>query len=164
MSIAFNRQAQRRQQSYEETWRATRASLAAQPTRPLSVGVAPTWGIGRAKRTGRVAAHATAVGGISLLILWELLYALLNVGDLTSTYIGLHVGLSEGNPLMHNLLGVTGFGGLIAYKMFVTVAVIAGLWQINRWHPRVAHVTIWLCNALTLAAVVLNIAQITFWR
>jgi len=163
MSIAFDRQAQRRQQTYEKAWRAAHASLAAQPTRPLPVSVAPSWGIGKAQRARRVAGRA-AVGGLSLLVVWEILYALLNLGDLVSTYIGLHVGLSEGNPLMHDLLGLTGFGGLIAYKVFVTVVVILGVGILHRWQPRVAHLTIWMCNILTLAAVVLNVVQIAFLR
>lgn len=164
MSIAFDRQAQYRQQSYEEAWRATRATLAAQPTRPLRGGIARSLGSGRVQRAGQVAGRAAVVGGMSLLVVCEMLYALLNVGDLVSTYVGLHVGLSEGNPLMHSLLGITGFGGLIAYKMLVTVVVVLGLNILYRWQPRVAYLTVWLCNGLTLAAVVLNIAQITFWR
>lgn len=164
MSIAFDRQTQQRQQqSYEEAWRATRASLAAQPTQPLRVRSAPSWGAGNARRKGTVSGHIVA-GGISLLVVWEVLYALLNVGDLVSTWVGLRAGLSEGNPLMHNLLGVTGFGGLIGYKVLVTVVVVLGVGILHRWQPRVAHLTIWMCNVLTLAAVLLNVLQITFWR
>src|SRR5437879_2212865 len=38
------------------------------------------------------------------LAIWLVVYALLNVGDLVTTYLGLSLGLREANPLMSGLL------------------------------------------------------------
>jgi hypothetical protein len=90
---------------------------------------------------------------------WLVVYALLNVGDLVSTYLGLAAGLHEANPLMSGLLTRFGFGALIAYKLVVIVAVVAGAMALFRMHPRAAYLTVHVCNVLVFAAVALNVLQ-----
>lgn len=87
------------------------------------------------------------------------LFAVLNIGDLASTYLGLASGMREGNPLMSTLLGHYGFGALIVYKALVILAVTAGVYLLRSFHLKIAHVTIWVCNVLVFAVVVLNLVQ-----
>jgi hypothetical protein len=87
------------------------------------------------------------------------LFVLLNIGDLVSTYVALGIGMREGNPLMSSLLQHYGFASLIVYKVAVVVVVGGGVLLLQRFQPRLAHVTIWVCNALVFAAVFLNILQ-----
>jgi hypothetical protein len=93
------------------------------------------------------------------LVLWLVVYVLLNVGDLVSTYVGLQAGLHEANPLMSGLLAQSGFGALIAYKLVVIVAVVGGAIALLRMHPRAAYLTVHVCNSLVFLAVFLNGAQ-----
>ena len=93
------------------------------------------------------------------LVLWLVVYVLLNVGDLVSTYVGLRAGLREANPLMSGLLAQSGFGALIAYKLAVIVAVVGGAIALIRMHPRAAYLTVHVCNGLVFLAVFLNVAQ-----
>lgn len=87
------------------------------------------------------------------------IFAILNIGDLASTFIGLTSGMHEGNPLMSTLLAHFGFGALVVYKALVIVAVTAGIYVLRAFHPSIATVTIWVCNALVLGVVILNIVQ-----
>ena len=87
------------------------------------------------------------------------LFVLLNVGDLISTYVALGIGMREGNPLMSALLRQYGFASLIVYKLAVVVVVGGGVLLLRRFHPRLAHVTIWVCNILVFVAVFLNLLQ-----
>jgi uncharacterized protein DUF5658 len=87
------------------------------------------------------------------------LFALLNAGDLASTYLGLYNGMREGNPLMGALLTQYGFGALILYKLLVIAAVTGGIVFLHTFHRRVASVTVWVCNSLVLLVVVINVAQ-----
>jgi hypothetical protein len=93
------------------------------------------------------------------LVLWLVVYTLLNVGDLASTYLGLQAGLHEANPLMSGLLAQSGFGALIAYKLVVIVAVVGGAVALYRMRPRAAYITVHICNILVFLAVFLNVAQ-----
>jgi hypothetical protein len=93
------------------------------------------------------------------LVLWLVVYTLLNVGDLLSTYFGLQAGLHEANPLMGGLLAQNGFGALITYKLVVVVAVVGGAIALYRMHPRAAYLTVHVCNVLVFLAVILNVAQ-----
>ena len=93
------------------------------------------------------------------LAIWLVVYLLLNVGDLVSTYLGLQAGLHEANPLMSGLLAQNGFGALIAYKLVVIVAVVGGAIALLRMHPRAAYLTVHVCNSLVFLAVFLNVAQ-----
>lgn len=87
------------------------------------------------------------------------LFAVLNVGDLVSTFIGLEGGMREGNPLMNALLMHYGFGALILYKVLVIVAVTAGVYVLRAFHKSIANITIWVCNALVFGVVVMNVVQ-----
>lgn len=87
------------------------------------------------------------------------LFALLNLGDIVSTWFGLQSGLHEGNPLMSHLLFQFGFGALIAYKLLVVVAVSTGVVILNAFSGGVARATIWICNALVCAVVIMNVVQ-----
>lgn len=95
------------------------------------------------------------------LAIWLTLFALLNVGDLVSTYAGLHSGMHEGNPLMSTLLLSYGFGALIGYKVVVICAVAVGIYVLHGFSKGIASTTIWICNALVCAVVILNLAQFT---
>lgn len=87
------------------------------------------------------------------------LFAVLNIGDIVSTFIGLAGGMREGNPLMSMLLEHYGFGALIFYKALVIVAVTAGIYLLRAFHTSIATITIWICNALVLGVVVMNVVQ-----
>lgn len=119
------------------------------PVRPFVVGRAPA----RSRSIIRVGAH---LGFLPVLLA---IFALLNAGDLISTYIGLHGGLREGNPVMGSLLMHYGFVALIAYKVLVVAAVSIGVLMLRRFHRTIASVTVWICDALVLAVVLLNVLQ-----
>jgi hypothetical protein len=101
----------------------------------------------RARRTGPA------------LTIWLGVFVLLNIGDLASTYLALRIGMHEGNPLMSGLLHHFGFSALIVYKVAVIVVVAGGVLLLRRYNPRLAQITVWLCNALVFAAVFLNLVQ-----
>jgi hypothetical protein len=90
------------------------------------------------------------------------LFALLNAADLVSTFVGLRTGMHEGNPLMSALLARYGFVALIAYKAVVVGAVALGVRLLRAYRLSIAHATIWICNTLVFAVVVLNVAQYLF--
>ncbi len=92
------------------------------------------------------------------------IFAVLNAGDLASTFLGLQNGMREGNPLMGALLSSYGFGALILYKIMVIVAVGAGVIFLRIFHRRVAHVTIWVCDLLVLGVVISNLMQFVAGR
>jgi Domain of unknown function (DUF5658) len=87
------------------------------------------------------------------------IFALLNAGDLVSTYAGLRSGMHEGNPLMSGLLGSYGFDGLIGYKVVVILAVSVGVFVLRTFSKGIASATIWVCNALVAVVVILNVTQ-----
>jgi hypothetical protein len=87
------------------------------------------------------------------------IFALLNVGDLASTYLGLAHGLNEGNPLMKQLLLHYGFGALIADKLLVVIAVTAGALVLRRLDRHIAHAVSMVCDGLILLVVVSNVVQ-----
>jgi hypothetical protein len=96
------------------------------------------------------------------LIAWLVVFVLLNVGDLVSTYLALAIGFHEGNPLMSVLLVRYGFSALIVYKLGVVLVVGLGVALLRRFHPRLALVTLIVCNVLVFAAVALNVVQFNF--
>lgn len=110
-------------------------------------------------RVAGAAARGAYVPHTKLLRPLMLLYALLNVGDLLTTALGLSVGLREGNPLMRHLLDSYGFGALIGYKIAVVLAVVLGVAFLLRGHRRLATVTLTVCCVMVGAAVALNITQ-----
>ena len=93
------------------------------------------------------------------LVMLLALFALLNACDLISTYAGLHSGMREGNPLMNGLLGHYGFAALIGYKLAVIGAVSGGVYVLRGFSKSIATVTIWVCNALVCAVVIMNVLQ-----
>lgn len=148
--------------------RAERAALAHWTAPPLSRALPPpvtrpfvvTRGVPRRAIVQR-AALPIHDGLLPLLVA---IFAMLNAGDLASTFLGLQSGMREGNPLMSLLLSSYGFGALILYKMLVIVAVGAGVFFLRIFQRRVAHVTIWICNLLVLGVVVSNLMQFTLGR
>lgn len=93
------------------------------------------------------------------LVIWLGIFALLNACDLLSTYAGLQSGMHEGNPLMSGLLGHYGFAALIGYKILVVCAVSIGVSMLRAFSKGIATATIWVCNALVCAVVVMNVLQ-----
>ncbi|HEY7781291.1 MAG TPA: DUF5658 family protein [Ktedonobacterales bacterium] len=93
------------------------------------------------------------------LYIWLTLFFVLNIADLVSTYVALGIGMREGNPLMSTLLSHYGFAALIAYKVAVILVVTIGVVLLRRFNPRMAKITIVVCNVLVFAAVFLNILQ-----
>lgn len=91
---------------------------------------------------------------------WLGLFVVLNIGDLVSTYVALGLNMREGNPLMSTLLQQFGFKALIAYKLAVVLTVGLGVLLLRRYHPRLAQITLYVCNALVLVAVLLNVVQL----
>jgi hypothetical protein len=99
-----------------------------------------------------------------LLTILLTVFALLNLGDLASTYIGLMHGLNEGNPLMSRLLSHYGFSALIADKLIVIAAVSWGALLLSRLDWRVAHIIAVVCDTLILVVVVSNVVQFAVLR
>jgi hypothetical protein len=93
------------------------------------------------------------------LLIWLVVFVVLNIGDLISTYLALDIGFREGNPLMSALLTRYGFLALIVYKVGVVLVVGIGVALLRRFHPRLALITLIVCNILVLAAVSLNVLQ-----
>jgi hypothetical protein len=87
------------------------------------------------------------------------LFVVLNAGDVVSTYLGLQNGLHEGNPLMSRLLDHFGFGALVIYKLAVVIVVVKGIAFLQTINGGAARLTIWVCNTLVFAVVILNVAQ-----
>ena len=104
--------------------------------------------------------HSRLLRAAPVLALLIGLFILLNIGDLVSTYVALGIGMREGNPLMSVLLARFGFGALILYKLLVVAVVGIGVVLLRRFHPRLAQITILVCNVLVLLAVVLNVVQL----
>lgn len=105
-----------------------------------------------------IARHSATTHG-NALVGWLIVFVFLNVGDLLSTYLGLQVGLREANPLMGTLLGVQGFGALIAYKALAVLIVLMGMFFLRNVHQRAAGITLFTCNALIFLAIALNVTQ-----
>jgi hypothetical protein len=87
------------------------------------------------------------------------MFALLNTADLITTFIGIHNGLREGNPLMSALLVKYGFIALVFYKAVVVAAVALGVRMLRTFRVSVANVTIVICDLLVLLVVFANLAQ-----
>ena len=146
--------------SHGVTSRFDRISIA--PTQPLPI-VVP--GAARPFVVARVAASARPLSVARPKVerfafpRWLCVFALLNLGDLLSTYAGLHNGMREGNPLVGGMMAQYGFASLIAYKAFVVLAVTFGVLWLRSMHPSVARVTLNICNTLVLIVVLLNVTQ-----
>lgn len=95
----------------------------------------------------------------ALVALGLVCYALLNLGDLVTTRIGLTMGLREGNPLMSRLLAAFGFDALIFYKVLVVVLVSIGVIYLVRRHQVIAGLTLTMCSLLVGFAVASNLLQ-----
>ena len=131
-------------------------------TVPLAVTVPPT-------RVLYAVSDRRAIGGTALprgFLLGALLvlFALLNFGDLATTYVGLLHGLNEGNPLMSHLLARYGFGALIADKVVVIAAVSCGAFVLRRFSSRMSHVVALVCDSLVMLVVLSNIIQYAMIR
>ena len=126
-------------------------------TQPLPISVPPR----RLRYTtsSRLALRKDARGTSLFLVALLVVFALLNLGDLASTYLGLAHGLNEGNPLMKQLLLHYGFGALIADKLLVIVAVTTGALVLRRLDWHIAHAVALVCDALILLVVVSNVVQ-----
>lgn len=92
-------------------------------------------------------------------LFWLALFVVLNALDLLTTYIDLHAGMREGNPLMRVLLLYHGFGALIFYKALMVLVVSSGILILNRGYPLLARITLGICNLLVLAVVLSNFIQ-----
>lgn len=144
-----------------------RTTLADTTTQPLPRALSPaTPRVVRIARPTRRSAspRQMAVLHRSLLPLLVAVFALLNAGDLISTYIGLAGGMREANPLMSWLFTQFGFGALILYKLVVIAAVGAGILFLCAFQRRMAYITIWICNLLVLGVVISNLLQFTVRR
>ena len=90
---------------------------------------------------------------------WLALFAILNACDLLTTYLDLHAGMREGNPLMRILLEQDGFGALVFYKALMVLVVSAGILALSRGYPLLSRITLAICNVLVLAVVLSNFIQ-----
>ncbi len=97
--------------------------------------------------------------GDRFLPVFVVVFAVLNAADLISTFVGLHHGMREGNPLMSMLLATYGFAALVFYKVIVVAAVAFGVRLLREFRVSVAKVTIVVCNLLVLFVVIANVAQ-----
>jgi hypothetical protein len=126
-------------------------------TQPLAVSVPPD--ALPYPGSARVNIHRLARSVDYFLAMLLVLFALLNAGDLLTTYLGLAHGLNEGNPLMNELLAHYGFGALIADKLLVITAVTSGSLLLHKLNWRIAHAIALVCNTLILLVVLSNIVQ-----
>jgi hypothetical protein len=108
--------------------------------------------------------ESTARPSNYLLVILLAVFALLNLGDLASTYLGIMHGLNEGNPIMSRLLAHYGFSALIADKLIVIGAVTWGALLLARLDWRVAHIIALVCDTLILLVVISNIVQFAMLR
>lgn len=131
-------------------------------TRPLAVTMPPDRVLYAV--SGRTVTGGTVRPNGFLLAALLVLFALLNIGDLASTYVGLVHGLAEGNPLMSQLLAHYGFGALIADKVFVVTTVSCGAFLLRKLNWRMAHAVAVICDALVLVVVLANIVQYALTR
>ena len=92
-------------------------------------------------------------------LFWLALFAVLNAADLLTTYLDLHVGMREGNPLMRVLLEQDGFGALVFYKALMVVVVSVGILALSRGYPMLSRITLAVCNLLVLVVVLSNFIQ-----
>ncbi len=92
-------------------------------------------------------------------LFWLALFAILNAFDLITTYVDLHAGMREGNPLMRALLNQDGFGALIFYKTLMVIVVSVGILLLSRSYARLSRITLAICNLLVLAVVLSNFIQ-----
>lgn len=142
------------------TSRLDRISIA--PTQPLPIvvpGAARPFVVARAGVGARSLPVARPKVERFAFPLWLCVFALLNLGDLLSTYAGLHGGMREGNPLVGRMMAQYGFASLVAYKAFVVLAVTFGVLWLRSMHPSVARVTLSICNTLVAIVVLLNVVQ-----
>jgi hypothetical protein len=136
----------------EDTWSTQPPLVSAPPTRILYVV------------SDRTAMESTARPSSYLLVILLAVFALLNLGDLASTYVGIMHGLNEGNPLMSRLLAHYGFSALIADKLIVIAAVTWGALLLARLDWRVAHIIALVCDTLILLVVISNVVQFAMLR
>ena len=130
-------------------------------TQPLAIAARPTIPLPTTQRQ----THSMRHSALPVLLTVALaLFAILNIADLASTFIGLQHGLREGNPLMSGLLMRFGFGALIAYKFAVIALVSGGVYILHAYHARISLLTITICNALVFAVVLLNLVQFAAQR
>lgn len=126
--------------------------------KPRREGEDAAW-VERSPAAGVQSSRAFSIRGHLLIVLGLVAYALLNLGDLITTRVGLTMGLREGNPLMSRLLHAYGFDALIFYKVLVVAFVTVGVCYLMRRHLRIAALTLLLCSLLVGSAVVLNLVQ-----
>jgi hypothetical protein len=136
----------------EDTWSTQPPLVSAPPTRILYAV------------SDRTAMESTARPSSYLLVILLAVFALLNLGDLASTYVGIMHGLNEGNPLMSRLLAHYGFSALIADKLIVIAAVTWGALLLARLDWRVAHIIALVCDTLILLVVISNVVQFAMLR
>lgn len=61
-----------------------------------------------------------------------LIFLLLNVLDVLTTWVDLQHGAHEGNPLIASLLVQIGFGGLILFKVGLFLTITVGVLTLER--------------------------------
>jgi hypothetical protein len=98
------------------------------------------------------------------LVILLAVFALFNLGDLATTYVGILHGLNEGNPIMSRLLSQYGFSALIADKLIVIAAVTWGSLLLGRLDRRVAHIVSLVCDTLIFLVVISNVVQFAMVR
>ena len=126
-------------------------------TQPLAVSMPPeAWPY---PRSAQAVIQRSAIRTDYFQAVLLVLFALLNAGDLLTTYLGLAHGLNEGNPLMKGLLTHYGFGALIADKLLVITAVTSGSLLLCKLNSRIAHAIALVCDALIFLVVASNVLQ-----
>jgi hypothetical protein len=136
----------------EDTWSTQPLLVSAPPTRILYAV------------SDHTAMESTARPSSYLLVVLLAVFALLNLGDLASTYFGIMHGLNEGNPIMRRLLAHYGFSALIADKLIVIAAVTWGALLLSRLDWRVARIIALVCDTLLLLVVISNVVQFAMLR
>jgi hypothetical protein len=131
-------------------------------TEPLLVGAPPTRILYAV--SDHTAMESAARPNSYLLVVLLVVFALLNLGDLASTYFGIMHGLNEGNPIMSQLLARFGFSALIADKLIVIAAVTWGALLLSRMNWRIARIIALVCDTLILLVVISNVVQFAMLR
>lgn len=91
---------------------------------------------------------------------WGLgLLVLLNALDVLTTYIALHHGAVEGNPVTRSIID-HGFGWVIFWKALVLLVLAIGIIRIQSQRPLATLVAVWTVVGAYLMVVMINFSTL----
>jgi hypothetical protein len=91
---------------------------------------------------------------------WTVLLSAAQAGDLVTTWIGLRIGVPEGNPLVRAALAQGSFIAFGAIKAALVASLLGLLWFTGRHLRGVAHLATWrVVQGITLVFMALAISN-----